>query len=223
MAVRPMPEKESYPNNSDRARIRHEEEKEKPVAKKVTTGKVVQKKKSLARRMKEAFGINESQGVLDYIFFDIIIPATKNMLMDSIANGAEMMIFGETRSGRDYRRGYGGGARYAYDRVSYRGDDYGRGYGRDRDRDRDHDRSPSGMRDYEDIIFTSQSDAEGVLTGLLDIIDAYDEARVADLYDLAGITAEYTCGNYGWRNLSTARTKRTRDGYVLDLPRAIPL
>lgn len=221
MAQRPMPEKDIYPNNSDRARIRQEQgDSEKPKVRKVTKGKVIQKKKSAFKRIKEAFGIHESQGVLDYIFYDIIIPATKNMLMDSIANGAEMAIFGEARGRRDYRRGYSG-SRYAYDQISYRGDDYGRN--RDR-RDRDYrERAPSGVRDYEDIIFATQSDAEDVLTGLLDIIDAYDEARVADLYDLAGITAEYTTGNFGWRNLSSARTKRVRDGYVLDLPRPIVL
>lgn len=221
MAQRAMPEKDMYPNNSDRAKNRREnEETETPRVHKVTKGKVIKKKKSAFRRIKEAFGIHESQGVLDYIFYDIIIPATKNMLMDSIANGAEMAIFGEARGRRDYRRGYGGG-RYAYDRVSYHRDDYDRE--RDRDRRDRRDRIPSGMSDYDDILFATQSDAEGVLTGLLDIIDSYDEVRVSDLYDLAGITVDYTCGNYGWRNLSSARTKRVRDGYVLDLPRPIVL
>lgn len=224
MAERPMPVSETYPNNSDRAKARIQEEPQRPdKLDKVTHGKVVQKKKSFGRRFAEAFGAREGQGVMDYILYDIIIPATKNMIVDSIQNGAEMMIFGEIQGGRRRRGGYDSGRGYRYDRVSYRDDDR-RGYGRDRrDDDRGDRRAPSGMRDYEDIIFDSKEDAEDVISNLVDLIDAYGQATVADLYDLAGLTPEYTCGNYGWRNLGSARSRHIRDGYVLDLPRAIVL
>lgn len=221
MAQRGMPEREAYPNNSDRAKTRQQEEiTKKP--QKVTKGKVVQKKKTFFKRLKDAFGIKESQGVLDYIFYDIIIPATQNMVLDSIINGAEMAILGETRRGRS-RRGYGSDRGYrAYDRVSYRDD--GRGYGRDRRDDyQESRRAPSGMNDYEDISFDFKEDAENVISGLVDMIDAYGQATVRDLYDLSGLSCDYTCGNFGWRNLGAARTRRGRDGYYLDLPRAIVL
>lgn len=215
MAERAMPERDDYPNNSDRAKEKREKQAEKkPV--KVTKGKVVQKKRPFLKRVKDAFGIKESQGVLDYILFDIIIPATQNMILDSIINGAEMAILGETR-GRRGRRDYGGGSRYRYDKVSFRGEDRW-----DR-RDREDRRAPRGMGDYEDIVFDSDRDAERVISGLVDMIDAYGQATVADLYDLSGITPEYTVGSFGWRNLGSARVRRGRDGYYLDLPRPIVL
>lgn len=220
MAERPMPEREVYPNNSDsaKAKIRKTEEKEATKLKKVTHGKVIQKKKTFGRKFAEAFGAREGQGVIDYILYDIIIPATKNMIVDSIIDGAEMAILGEVRGRRGSGRGYNGDrSRYRYDRVSYRGDDRDRRDGREDRYDR------RGMRDYEDLLFDSQNDAEDVLSSMIDMIEAYDQVTVADLYDLAGVTPEYTCGNYGWRNLSTARSRRVRDGYVLDLPRAIVL
>ena len=46
---------------------------------------------------------------------------------------------------------------------------------------------------------------------------------VMDLYDLVGITGQYTDNKYGWTNLRNAEPVRTRDGYMLKLPRAIPL
>lgn len=222
MAQREMPERGQYPNNSDRAKMRQDRDEEiTQKVNKVTKGKVTQKKKSFFKRMKESFGIKESQGVFDYIFFDIIIPATQNMVLDSIINGAEMAILGETRRGRS-RRGYGDGRGYRYDRVSYRDD--GRGYGRDRrEEDREGRRLPSSIRDYEDILFDSQRDAEDVISGLVDMIDAYGQATVRDLYDLSGLSCDYTCGNFGWHNLSSARIKPGRDGYYLDLPRAVVL
>lgn len=216
MANRAMPERDPYPNNSDRAK---EAQIKKPVKKevaKVTKGKVRQRKKPLGRRFAEAFGAKEGQGVVEYILYDIIIPATKNMLLDSISDGVEMALFGEVRS-RRRRPSYGGQrSRYEYDRVSYRSDD--RRDARDR-----RDRPRANMRDYEDILFDSKADAEEVITGLVDMIDQYGQATVADLYDLSGVTPEYTMDNYGWTNLSSATSSRTRDGYVLNLPRAVLL
>lgn len=218
MADRAMPER-AFPNNSDRAK---EASAKKPIKKeiaKVTKGKVRQRKKPLGRRFAEAFGAKEGQGVIEYILYDIVIPATKNMLLDSISDGVEMALFGEVRSGRHRRPSYGGSrSRYEYDRVSYRGDERDRRDSRDR-----RDRLRANVRDYEDIVFDSKADAEEVITNLVELIDQYGQATVADLYDSSGLTPEYTMDNYGWTNLSTATSRRDRDGYVLDLPRAVLL
>lgn len=227
MAARPMPEPEQFPNNSNAERERQAAPKPKKVKPaKVTKGKVVQKKKTFGRRFAEAFGAQEGQSVLEYILYDIIIPATKNMIVDSIIDGAEMAILGDVR-GRRRRSSYDARPRYSYDRVSYRDD---RRDPRDRDRDRygdrrddRYDRGVRGLRDYEDICFDSKGDVEEVISGLIDLIDEYGQATVGDLYDLAGVTPEYTVNNYGWTNLSSACPRHVRDGYILDLPRPILL
>lgn len=225
MAQRPMPEREGYPNNSDRSRTSYATERPKspkkidPKPTKVTHGKVVQKKKSFGRKFAEAFGAREGQGVIDYILYDIVIPATKNMIVDSIINGAEMAILGEVRD-RRRSNGYSSStSRYRYDRVSYR-DDCDR---RDR-RDNYEDRHiPRGLHDYEDILFDNQQDAEDVIQSMLNMLDTYGQVTVQDLYGLVGITPEYTVGNYGWRNLRDVHSRRIRDGWVIELPRAVAL
>lgn len=221
MAERPMPER--YPNNSNIAREREAERRvrsdiddgkdkknERPKVKKVTKGKVVQRKAPISRRLAEAFGAREGQGIFDYIMCDIIIPATKNMIIDSISDGVAM-AFGEAPRRR--RRSRDRGTRYEYDRVSYRDDD--------RYSDRRRARESSRVRDYENIQFDRKDDAEDVINRLVDLIDQTGEASVLDLYEAAGLDApDYAVGNYGWFKLGSACTRRIRDGYyVLDLPK----
>ena len=58
-----------------------------------------------------------------------------------------------------------------------------------------------------------------------DLLDQYKLVSVADLYDLVGISGDYTDNKYGWTNLRNARVERLRyeDGYILKLPKALPL
>ena len=44
-------------------------------------------------------------------------------------------------------------------------------------------------------------------------------ATVADLYELVGVTGEYTDNKYGWDSLGSASVTRVRGGYLVDLPR----
>ena len=77
---------------------------------------------------------------------------------------------------------------------------------------------------YDNIILNNSGDAELVLTQMEDIIQQYGMVKVADLYDLIGISNNNHCAyNYGWTNLSSATYVLTRNGYQLKLPRAVAL
>ena len=56
-----------------------------------------------------------------------------------------------------------------------------------------------------------------------ELIETYGSVSVADMYDLVGISCEYTDNKYGWKNIRTAEPVHVRDGYMLKLPRALPL
>ena len=77
--------------------------------------------------------------------------------------------------------------------------------------------------DYEDVILETRREAEEVLNRMEDLIDSYGVVSVADLYDLVGISGNYTDNKYGWMNLRSAGIERTRDGYMLLLPKVKPL
>jgi hypothetical protein len=81
----------------------------------------------------------------------------------------------------------------------------------------------SGQYSYDDIILPTRGEAEEVLTRMDELMDTYGLVRVADLYDLVGITGEYTDNRYGWTNITRAEIIRNRDGYMIKMPRAVPI
>ena len=196
---------EEFPSNSKKSR----EAPKRPSGSKVIQGGVVQKKKTLGKRFAETFLGSDPGESANYTFYDIVIPAIKNMVFD----GIEIFLFGETR-GRRVDRGRSG--HRAYDRISYRDD------GRRNERPPWSAPSRGGGR-HEDVEVETRSDAEAVLNRLADLIDEYGEATVADLNAAVGRRGDFTDHKYGWTNISSARPVRTRDGYLIDLPRPIVL
>ena len=176
---------------------------------KVVTGKVKTKKKSEISKLKDTFISEDVSNVKSYIVMDVLIPAAKKAISDIVRDGIDMILYGDTRSGRS-----SSGASY----VSYRS------YS-DRDR-RDTRRESSRTRvgyDYDDIILESRVEAEEVLRRMDELIETYGIVSVADLYDLVGKSCNYTDNKYGWINIRNAEPVRVRDGYLLKMPKAGPI
>lgn len=173
----------------------------------VATNPVKRKKETTGDKFKKAFFGEDVVNVKDYVIFDVMIPALKATLSDMVGNGIEVLLFGEARGKRKKE-----GKSYA---SYYRRSD-------DRDRDRDRGRSVSRSSAWDDIVLDSRGEAEEVLSQLSDLAYDYGQATVADLYDLVGISANFTDEKYGWfkGDLRSAGVRRVRDGYLLELPRA---
>jgi hypothetical protein len=57
-----------------------------------------------------------------------------------------------------------------------------------------------------------------------EIISQYGVVSIMDLYDLANVSMDnYAANKYGWTDISGCKPIRVRDGYVLNLPRALPI
>ena len=69
----------------------------------------------------------------------------------------------------------------------------------------------------------NRGEAEIVLSRMDELIDTYGIVTIADLYDLAGVTGDYTTNNYGWTNIRNAEVVRVRDGYIIKMPKAMPI
>lgn len=76
---------------------------------------------------------------------------------------------------------------------------------------------------FDNVVFETRGDAESVIDQLEDILDTYGFVTVADLYELSGMTYKHGDNHYGWTNLKTVRVLQVRNGWVLDLPRALPV
>ena len=199
----------SHKSKAEGAEIATTEEKR---ATKVVSGKVKTKENN-GRKFAGLFVSEDAANVKSYVLMDVLVPAVKKAISDIVTDGIDMILYGESRG----KKSRSGG-------VSYRSyyDDRDR-RDRGRDRDRGSSRSTSGRFDYDDIIFDTRGDAELVKEQMGDIVDKYGMATVADMYDLAGLTVPYTAARYGWFNIRTAEVTRVRDGYVIKLPKAMPI
>jgi hypothetical protein len=176
---------------------------------KIVRGKV-RTKKNEVRRFTDVFLAEDISNVKEYIIFDVLAPIIKRGFYDLIVSSLDITLFG----GRGQN-----GKRPTADKVSYR--DYNSMSRRD---DREgRSRTTSGYS-YDDIILETRGEAEAVLSRLDEIMEEYQIVRVADLYDLVGITGEHTDNKYGWTNIRNAEIERLRDGgYRIKMPRALPI
>lgn len=186
---------------------KYKEEQKKKVEK-VVTGKVKTRKKSEVSKFKDVFISEDVSNVKSYIFMDVLIPAAKKAISDIVRDGIDMILYGDTRRRSSSEASY----------VSYRS------YS-DKDRGSDRRESSRSRRsyNYDDIILETRAEAEEVLDRLGELIDTYDVASVADLYDLIGKDCQYTDNKYGWTNIRNAEPIRVRDGYLLKMPKAGPI
>lgn len=204
-----------YQSNSHKSKEKEQNENVSAEKKldKVITGKAVVKKKGTARKLTDIFVAEDANSVGEYIFVDIIVPTLKRLFVDMVSDAARMFAFGER--GSSTRRSPA--ERYSY-RSGYT--DYNRASER---RDPRYSGSSKPAYSYDDVYLESRGEAEEVLTRMDELIDEYGAVSVSDMYDLIGVTSEYTDNKYGWTDLRTASVERRRDGYVIKLPRAVAL
>lgn len=74
---------------------------------------------------------------------------------------------------------------------------------------------------YQDIVMPSQQQAEVVLANMFDLLNEYRVVTVANLYELANMSAAISDYNFGWTSLDGARISKVREGFLLELPRPV--
>lgn len=202
-----------YKPNSHKYKEHQKAASEEKRAEKVVQGKVKVKKKNEVRKFADVFVAEDTRNVKDYLLMEVAIPAIKNTIIDLITNGINMLLNGDTGRSSSSRKRSG-------DYVSYR--DYS---SRDRDRRDSRDSGHRGRFDLDDLVFGNRRDAEATLEQMDEMIERYGVATVLDLYESAdlGGSAPWTANKYGWTSLRSADVIKVRDGYVIKLPKAMPI
>lgn len=180
---------------------------------KVVSGSVKTKKKSSLSKFADTFIEEDKDTVIGYLLSEVLIPSFKKMVSDTIKTGIDKMLYGDAEVSRSNspasKISY---SKYYNDKSSY---------------SRSSSTAPVTNRrdtyEYNNIVLETRGDAEAVLMGMDDIIAKYEIVSVADLYDLVGIAGSYTDYKYGWTDIRSARIERVRDGYVIRMPKALPL
>ena len=178
---------------------------------KVISG-TAKRKSDPARKFTNLFAPGDMSSIKEYIIMDIVVPAVKKMVSEVVRNGVDMLMWGESGRGKSYSGNS--------DKVSYRSY-YG---SNDSNRNSNSSNRARSVFDYDNIVIPSRQEAEEVVRQMDAIIEVYGMVSVADLYDLCGITDHnYMNAKYGWMNIRTAEVVRVHNGYILKMPRAMPL
>lgn len=192
---------ENYKPNSHRSKEAAAEAKKeiKPIAKAKT------KKKN---KLVDTFISEDAANIKSYVVMDVLVPAIKKAVSDIVTDGISMLLYGDTSHGsrRSSNSSHVNYTRYSSDRRDDRGSSY-----------------RNTRYSHDDVILETRGEAEEVLDRMCELIDTYGVVSVADMYDLVGITCNYTDNKYGWTNLRNAEPVRVRDGYMLRLPKAGPI
>ncbi len=190
-----------YPSNSLSQKVKPQEpqrEKVKPVVK----GGAVLQKKNLGEKVKDMFSLGDIKDIREYAVKQVIIPGIKTGVLALV----EMALFGQVSR----RSGFYGGQKtnYSYISSSPQRVDIGRPTISQKDR---------ASHNFQNIIFATYQDAEDVVSTLIDLVDRYGSATVADFYDAAQIEADWAAQDWGWTSFQKLEPRRIREGYIIDM------
>jgi hypothetical protein len=217
---------ENYPSNSNKAkRVPQQRPTADKKIEKVTQGSVSRRKTPLGKRFANVFLGGDSKNVWQYIAYDILVPAAKDMLSDAVSSGVDQMLFGgEQRWGRPGRRR--GGPSGPLGTMSYGNQgpvNYGNPQRAQQQQGRQMSSRARGMHNFDEIVLESRADADFVLENMYNLLSQYEQVTVSEFYELVGVTDEFTDRGWGWTSLQGSSVVRVRGGYLLDLPRPIVL
>lgn len=192
--------------------------KEKKELKKLIDVQPKKRKRSLVGRLVSGvLGPEGLPGIGSYVNDEIIIPAIKNIIVDAVTSGVNMVMYGENKP----RSGGGGRPSYSRDRTTYRpSTNYQSRYSGSQHQDPPEQRVRPAKYGVEEYIIEDRSDATHVLVTLTENADMYDSVSVADYYDLIGVPSQYTDNTYGWTidSIHHATIIPIRGGYVIKFP-----
>lgn len=194
--------------------------KDKKELKKILDAQPKKRKRSLVGRLVSGvLGPEGLPGIGSYVNDEIILPAIKNIIVDAVTSGINMVMYGENKP----RSGGGRHSSYSRDRSGYRPNTnyQGRYSGSQQPPAQAPDpRVRPAKHGVEEYIIEERFDASHVLTALTEQADRYDVVSVADYYELIGVPSEYTDNTYGWTidSIHHASIVPIRGGYVLKFP-----
>ena len=190
---------------------KHEEEVlQKKEIQQVATAKP-KKKNFMERLVVGMIGPDGVQGIVHYLGNEIVLPAVKGLIFDSITSGVNMMLYGE--EGRSVRTG-------GTQRV-----DYSKRYssGTPVTTENQVRAKRRGMVDI--YVFDNREEARNVLEDMIQYAEAFTVVSVADYYEMIGITPEFTHNSYGWTYDMMIGVSIIPSGnsYMINLPKTIEI
>lgn len=182
--------------------------------KKIVTGEVTRKKRPFTKTLVDDFIAEDAKSVGSYVVQDVIIPATKNMLLDMAQKGLHRMLWGTDGGGTARSWGAEPRQRMNYTRFSSEPK---------REERRSLPQKTRAMHKFDDIILEDRGEAESVIDLMNELLADYENVSVGDLYEALGYNSDPQSEKWGWTSLQGAGVKRVSSGYILILPKPVAL
>lgn len=209
---------QNYPGNSQKAASPTPPQPAEKKVERIVEGDVLRRKKPMGKRFAETFfGGAGPRDIWAYVVMDVLIPAARDMVAEGAREMVEMAIYPEGRSRRRAAKTYDD----RYGRVNYHKSSTS--VARREEPSRSISRAARARHDFDEIILPTRVEADEVLDQLFSLVSQYEQATVADLYTLVGVTSEFTDRSWGWTDLRGSNISRQRNGYLIDLPKPEPL
>lgn len=195
---------QDYPSNAKKDVAKH-------VTESVATSSGTVKPNTF-KRVLRAFFAEDAKSVKSYILTEVILPEVKRLFYDIIINGSHRLIFGSNGAPVNTNTGFtpyssiANGTRALLNTgvQSARTANY-------------------SVYDYNNLLYSTQKEAEAVLGELIKLYKTYGFVSVGDLFDLSSQETKSTDYDYGWSfDISTVGVRPFAGGYIINLPQAMP-
>lgn len=182
---------------------------------KTLTSKVTMEKDRLSTKMRKLFVPGDVSDVRSYLINNIVVPGFKNAVLGMI----EIAFFGRTVGWRG-GLSHSGSSNTNYNYISTNGQKAYSPMVSNRDR---------MTNNFSNLRFTGPNayqEVEDVISTLLDYVDRYGQATVADFYGLCGVGADQITSmdeQWGWKGFRKLEARAVRDGYIIDVQPPVQL
>ena len=175
---------------------------------KIISGEAKERKRTFGDKVRDNLFDDDTTSVKDYLIYDVLIPATKNVIYDMVSGGIETLLYGQRRSAAS--RGISQPKTY----TSYSS------YSKQHQAPARTIPQKQKGREFDDIIIDNRADAEMVVDTLIESIKEYGTVTLADVYDLVGITSSYVDYRWGWGEefIHEVGIRKTRNGWLIEFP-----
>lgn len=192
-----------FPSNSKKS-----QEPPKKLQPVVSAGTAKKREKKLGTRIKESFSGEKPEIVAQHVLFDVLIPATQNLIVEMGKEALDRLFFGQVRGVAGRRTGANPPQYVSYNKIASAVPDPRA----------DISTRARAAHDFSEIVLADRGEAEIVMDAMADRIAKYDIASVADLYELVNLPSTFVDQKWGWSDLSSAYVKRDAQGYILKFP-----
>ena len=208
---------EQYPSNTlkERGKTQAQQQKPKPELKCVVNGKMKPVPKSIWSKVFVGIKPTSGQTMKEFIFDEIVTPLIQRAVVEGVTGAINFLVKGDAYADRK------DAPRFGKTYINYNGISSGKP---NNNSNYVYSGKNSGM-DIENVWFESRVDGQRVLDEMNAAISQYDILTVNGFYDIIGRTSVIDPSNerFGWSDLRNAYITASRGGWVLHLPRPMPI